>query len=76
MSIGSPLSQSLPICSMCQSWGFIAADAADIGTFETTASIGIARWHAGEELDEALQRADAACYAAKDAGRNRVQAAA
>ncbi|MBX7526624.1 GGDEF domain-containing protein [Qipengyuania vesicularis] len=41
-----------------------------------TASIGIARWYPGEELDEALQRSDLACYEAKHAGRNQVRAAA
>ena len=43
---------------------------------EITASIGIARWYPGEELDEALQRSDLACYEAKHAGRNQVRAAA
>lgn len=41
-----------------------------------SASIGIARWHPGEEFDAVLHRGDAACYGAKNAGRNRVSAAA
>jgi two-component system cell cycle response regulator len=39
-----------------------------------TVSIGIATW-TGETADDFLHRADAALYAAKDAGRNRVMAA-
>lgn len=41
-----------------------------------TASIGLARWHEGEALDDVLQRSDLACYQAKDAGRNVVRDAA
>jgi diguanylate cyclase (GGDEF)-like protein len=41
-----------------------------------SASIGIARWRPGEEFDDVLQRSDAACYKAKNTGRNRVRAAA
>ena len=41
-----------------------------------SASIGIARWEPGEAFDHALQRSDAACYLAKNTGRNRVRAAA
>jgi len=39
-----------------------------------TASFGVARLTEGEESAELLQRADAALYRAKDAGRNRVEA--
>ena len=42
----------------------------------TTGSIGVARTVAGESLDDLYQRADKACYLAKDNGRNRVEAAA
>lgn len=39
-----------------------------------TVSVGLATW-AGESAEEFLHRADAALYAAKDGGRNRVMAA-
>lgn len=35
-----------------------------------TISIGVAAWHAGEEIGQAINRADAALYDAKSAGRN------
>ncbi|MBD1588742.1 diguanylate cyclase [Pseudomonas typographi] len=38
-----------------------------------TASFGVAAWRAGEGADALLLRADAGVYAAKQAGRNRVQ---
>jgi diguanylate cyclase (GGDEF)-like protein len=40
-----------------------------------TASLGVAAVAAGERGREALARADAACYRAKAAGRDRVEAA-
>ncbi|MEG0186420.1 MAG: GGDEF domain-containing protein [Stenotrophomonas sp.] len=41
-------------------------------------SIGVARWHddGGDTLEQALSRADAALYRAKEGGRNRVEVAA
>ena len=42
----------------------------------TTGSIGVAETVAGECLDDLYQRADRACYLAKDKGRNRVEVAA
>ena len=44
-------------------------------SFSTTGSIGVARTVGGESLDDLYQRADKACYLAKDNGRNRVEAA-
>lgn len=44
-----------------------------IGT--RTASFGVATYTAGDTADKIVQRADAALYAAKAAGRNRVEAA-
>jgi diguanylate cyclase (GGDEF)-like protein len=44
-------------------------------SFSTTGSIGVARTVAGESLDDLYQRADKACYLAKNNGRNRVEAA-
>ena len=41
----------------------------------TTGSIGVAKTAVGESLDNLYQRADKACYLAKDNGRNRVEAA-
>ena len=41
----------------------------------TTGSIGVAKSVVGENLDNLYQRADKACYLAKDNGRNRVEAA-
>ena len=41
-----------------------------------SASIGLTSWRFGEGLDDALLRADAACYEAKNTGRNRVRRAA
>jgi diguanylate cyclase (GGDEF)-like protein len=40
--------------------------------FRVTASVGIAGYAQGEELDSLLGRADRAPYAAKESGRNRV----
>ena len=40
-----------------------------------TGSIGVAKTVIGESLDDLYQRADKACYLAKDNGRNRVEAA-
>ncbi len=37
-----------------------------------TVSIGVAQAWQGESLESAMQRADAALYAAKGSGRNRV----
>lgn len=47
----------------------IEADAA--ATLDVTVSIGVAAW-TGQELDELVDRADRALYAAKAAGRDRV----
>jgi PleD family two-component response regulator len=38
-----------------------------------TASFGIATWRAGEGADALLLRADSGVYAAKQAGRDRVE---
>jgi len=38
-----------------------------------TASFGVSQWTAPESVTELLQRADAALYRAKQAGRNRVE---
>ena len=45
------------------------------GRLQLTASVGVAQLAAGEAVVEALGRADAALYAAKRAGRNRVETA-
>ena len=51
-----------------------AAVAGAPATVPVTVSIGLATWD-GEALEDLLQRADEALYAAKDAGRDRVMAA-
>lgn len=48
----------------------------DLPDLRVSASIGFTSWRSGEPLDIAMQRADAACYAAKHGGRNRVRCAA
>ncbi|TDJ42576.1 MAG: GGDEF domain-containing protein [Gammaproteobacteria bacterium] len=49
----------------------MAIDPSDLG-FSVTASVGIAMYGGGEEIEQLLDRADAAMYAAKNQGRNRV----
>lgn len=43
--------------------------------FNVTASIGVAEWRPGEDVDALVMRADAAVYHSKHNGRNRVTAA-
>lgn len=45
---------------------------APAGRLMATLSIGVAQWRAGEHLEQVFDRADAAMYAAKQSGRNRV----
>ncbi len=45
----------------------------DAGLVPITVSIGVAQWAPGEDLDEVIQRADRTLYAAKQAGRDRVE---
>ncbi|MDH4569504.1 diguanylate cyclase [Pseudomonas sp. BN414] len=45
------------------------------GVGSVTASFGCAGWREGESADDLLRRVDAAVYAAKQAGRNRIQIA-
>jgi len=55
----------------------VSASQVDVGDDETvgvTVTIGVAEW-AGESVDELVKRADAALYAGKAAGRNRVERA-
>jgi diguanylate cyclase (GGDEF)-like protein len=53
-----------------------AVERADFGNnLELTTSIGVAELTAGESLDDLVARVDRALYAAKQAGRNRVQGA-
>lgn len=50
-----------------------AAVAVDAGEIRVTASFGVAELRSGEDYDDLYVRADAALYAAKHAGRNRVE---
>ncbi len=53
-----------------------AVAGADFGTVAgVTISLGVAQWRDGEEADALLRRVDAALYAAKQQGRNRVETA-
>lgn len=45
------------------------------GVGVVTASFGVAAWQEGESIDSLLRRVDASVYAAKQAGRDRIQAA-
>ncbi|MEU4692800.1 GGDEF domain-containing protein [Actinoplanes sp. NPDC023714] len=54
----------------------VLARALDATPLDQTFSAGVALWDGAETSDELLKRADAALYAAKAGGRNRVEAAA
>ena len=43
-----------------------------VGPLTITASIGVARWQAGQRVEEVIAEADEALYAAKEGGRNLV----
>lgn len=68
-----PLASALPIAEELRK--VVAAFRYSYGgqVFSVSASIGLAAFRAGETtLGEAMRMADAACYMAKDKGRNRV----
>ena len=44
-----------------------------VGPVMFTCSFGVSEWHPGQSFDMALQQADAALYAAKSEGRDRVE---
>ncbi len=73
--IGRPLARLELIASAVR--GSIADEAIPVGegTARVTASLGVAVMQGDETPRATLDRADAACYAAKAAGRNRVQVA-
>ncbi|MDR4305502.1 diguanylate cyclase [Chelatococcus sambhunathii] len=71
---GADLAQAVALCDA------IRLDVEKL-TFEAispglriTCSFGVSEWRPNESIDEALKRADVALYAAKAAGRNRVEA--
>jgi PleD family two-component response regulator len=55
-------------------WQALRSEPVD-GVGLVTASFGVAAWELGESGDSLLRRVDDAVYAAKKAGRDRVQAA-
>jgi diguanylate cyclase (GGDEF)-like protein/PAS domain S-box-containing protein len=57
------------VCNTVQDYRFVWNES----MFRVGVSIGIAQINTGDTMTEVLRRADAACYAAKEAGRNRVQ---
>jgi EAL domain-containing protein (putative c-di-GMP-specific phosphodiesterase class I) len=58
------------VCRTVQDYRFVWQDQ----VFTVGVSIGLTQINdSGETLSEVMRRADAACYAAKEAGRNRVQ---
>lgn len=73
--VGRPLARLELIASAVR--GSIADEPVAVpdGTARVTASLGVAVMRADETPRTTLDRADAACYAAKAAGRNRVEVA-
>jgi diguanylate cyclase (GGDEF)-like protein len=64
----------LPNCALIDAAGVL--ERLRIATpHDATASVGVAERLSGEDVADLLARADAALYAAKEAGRDRLQAA-
>ncbi|WP_374661945.1 diguanylate cyclase [Inhella sp.] len=68
---GTALAQALPLAEHLRE-RMAEAEVEPVGHF--TASFGVACWRVGESTADLLERADRALYAAKRAGRNRVEA--
>jgi diguanylate cyclase (GGDEF)-like protein len=72
---GAPLVAAMRIAEKARATLASTDIDAPAGTVRITSSFGVAERRAGESHEEAVARADAALYAAKRAGRNRVIAA-
>lgn len=66
------LSQAEAVCNRIRTRVSVLVVSSSIGPITVTASIGLARWERTESFQDVFQRADAALYRAKKAGRNRI----
>jgi diguanylate cyclase (GGDEF)-like protein len=71
-----PNSDPLQFATCCERLreAFAQAELLDLGVTDVSLSVGMTMLQMGDDLDQALQRADQALYRAKDNGRNRCEA--